>query len=755
MSVPTSGSPSVVAAPAGQSSVRRQMAAATGRIKRLKQVDRVAVGVITLGGLAVVVSVIGILVFIAAEAMPLFRAPTVTRVRSGSLSGAPALPTSAMAALGVDETRKYVYSVEPNGAVAFFAPETGARLFDRPVTSLSGAVVTASSRSLLNDFVALGTNDGRVGLVQVRFTPVHENGAVRDVTVDVADRGLVAIDPARRPVRRVAYLEEGERKFVAAQVSDADVALWWTDEAGAPRQEIVRAAGGGLVTAVGVGRTGTAFAGTDRGDILLWELGDTPVLTDTAKVGASPITSLGYVIGNHTLIAGTADGKVSAWFRAPVGTDGALELVRVWDFEPQRAAITGFGASTRDRTFATASADGQVVLRHQTSGRTLLTVPGTGAVTHLVMTPRSDGLLVVRASGQIDQFALVNPHPEISWRTLFGRVWYEDYAEPEYVWQSTAGTDDFEPKLSLVPLVFGTIKGTFYALIFAIPIAVFGALYTSQFVHPNLRARIKPTVEIMAALPSVVIGFIAGLYLAPMVERHLVGVLLLLVVLPLFGTSGFFIRSWLPDAARKRLRPGSELLVILPMLVLGAWLAVAVAPWVEGALFGGDARQWLSTALGLTYDQRNSLVVGLAMGFAIIPIIFTISEDAFSSVPATLSAASLALGASRWQTAVRVVIPTASPGVFSAIMIGFGRAVGETMIVLMATGNTPVLDWSLFNGFRTLSANIAVEIPEAPQGATLYRTLFLAASLLFLMTFTVNTIAEIIRQRLRERYRAV
>ena len=115
------------------------------------------------------------------------------------------------------------------------------------------------------------------------------------------------------------------------------------------------------------------------------------------------------------------------------------------------------------------------------------------------------------------------------------------------------------------------------------------------------------------------------------------------------------------------------------------------------------------------------------MGFAVIPIIFTIADDAFSSVPANLTAGSLALGASRWQTALRVVLPTASPGVFSAIMIGFGRAVGETMIVLMATGNTPVLDWSIFNGMRTLSANIAVEIPEAPYGGTLYRVLFLAA----------------------------
>jgi phosphate transport system permease protein len=100
-------------------------------------------------------------------------------------------------------------------------------------------------------------------------------------------------------------------------------------------------------------------------------------------------------------------------------------------------------------------------------------------------------------------------------------------------------------------------------------------------------------------------------------------------------------------------------------------------------------------------------------------------------------------------------VPTPSPGVFSAIMIGFGRAVGETMIVLMATGNTPVLDWSIFNGMRTLSANIAVEIPEAPYGGTLYRVLFLAAALLFAMTFLVNTLAEVIRQRLREKYRAL
>jgi phosphate transport system permease protein len=172
-------------------------------------------------------------------------------------------------------------------------------------------------------------------------------------------------------------------------------------------------------------------------------------------------------------------------------------------------------------------------------------------------------------------------------------------------------------------------------------------------------------------------------------------------------------------------------------------------------LFGGDLPRWLSETAGIDYDQRNALVVGIAMGFAVIPIVFSIAEDAIFGVPRHLSNGSLALGATPWQTLVRVVLPTASPGIFSAIMIGFGRAVGETMIVLMATGNTPVLDWSIFNGMRTLSANIAVEIPEAPQGGTLYRVLFLAGGVLFLMTFAVNTVAEVIRQRLRERYKAI
>ncbi len=169
------------------------------------------------------------------------------------------------------------------------------------------------------------------------------------------------------------------------------------------------------------------------------------------------------------------------------------------------------------------------------------------------------------------------------------------------------------------------------------------------------------------------------------------------------------------------------------------------------SLCGIDSRDFIFGP----FSQRNTLIVGLMMGFAVIPIIYTISEDAMRSVPQQLRTASVGAGATPWQTAIRVVLPVAGSGVFSAIMIGLGRATGETMIVVMATGNTPSLDWNIFSGFRTLSANIAVELPEAAQDSSHYRVLFLCGLVLFALTFLVNTTAEIVRQRFRKQNAAL
>jgi phosphate transport system permease protein len=298
----------------------------------------------------------------------------------------------------------------------------------------------------------------------------------------------------------------------------------------------------------------------------------------------------------------------------------------------------------------------------------------------------------------------------------------------------------------------GTLKGTFYSMLLAIPLGILGAMYLSHFMHPAYKRHVKPVIEIMAALPSVVLGFLAGLWLAPRLEQAMPALLLMVVALPAAVLLAGWLWSLLPRGLRQRLPTGTEMFAFAAALVAAGWGAMALSPWLEATVFGGSFQRWLLAATGLPYDQRNAVVVGIAMGFAVIPIIFAISEDAFTNVPPNLVAGSLALGANRWQTVTRVVLPTASPGIFSAVMVGFGRAVGETMIVLMATGNTPILDWNPFNGFRTLSANIAVEIPEAPHGGTLYRTLFLAALLLFALTFLVNTVAELVRQRLRQRY---
>ncbi len=621
--------------------------------------------------------------------------------------------------------------------------------------------MTVSTRSLEGGYVAAGTSDGRVALLQVRFRPVFEGQTLQDQAIEVRDRGVVTVDPEGRPVRDVSYTEspEGERRL-AALVGPQEIALARFGDEGLPNVESLRTREGDDVTHLRLGRTSELIAATVSGRLYQWDVSEAESrLLEATKVSDAPVTAIEYGLGGNTVIVGDENGALAAWFRARPTPDADMELVKAHEFESQGTPILAIGSSTRERSFVSGGADGSIVLRHLTSERTLLRFPGSGndagAVDAAFIAPRADGILVLRRDRSLDRYSLSNPHPEFSWHAIWRKVWYESYSEPEYVWQSTGGTDDFEVKLSLVPLVFGTIKATFYALIFAVPLAVLGALYTSQFMHPTIRARIKPTVEIMAALPSVVVGFIAGLWLASKVEAALVPVLLFIVALPMFGTAGVLFWEHLPHRIRKRLRPGMEVFVILPLLLLGALFALGIGPFVEQLAFAGDFKGYLASSLGLVYDQRNSIVVGLAMGFAVIPIIYTISEDAFSSVPQHLAAASLALGASRWQTATRVVLPTASPGIFSATMVGFGRAVGETMIVLMATGNTPVLDWSPFNGMRTLAANIAVEVPEAPYGGTLYRMLFLSAAVLFLMTFVVNTIAELVRQRLRDKYKAI
>jgi len=514
----------------------------------------------------------------------------------------------------------------------------------------------------------------------------------------------------------------------------------------------------GSISVIWLGRKGNnLYAATVNGWLVRWDLSGEAqgrlVETVEAFKDHRRITALATMLGDTSLAVGDEKGQISTWM--PVSKPGSGEdkqLTLVHHLPGFMQPVQRLLASPRDKSLAAFDASGSIKLMHMTSERLLLELKAGSAVAAAAFADNGRKLVVAGSDGKAAAWKLDIPHPEVSFSTLFGKVWYEGYDKPEYVWQSSAATDDFEPKMSLVPLIFGTFKATLFAMLFAIPLALLGALYTSQFMSSDLKGRIKPAVEIMAAVPSVVVGFLAGLWLAPLLDKNLLALFLASLMVPAMLLAAVF--AWKPfsDTTMGRRLKGYEFACMLPVVLLGIWLSGLIAVPLEASLFGADLKQWLYSALGVRYDQRNSIIIAIALGFAVIPIIFTIAEDALSNVPRNLSAASLALGASRWQTAWRVVLPSAMPGVFSAIMIGFGRAVGETMIVLMATGNTPITSWSLFNGLRSLSANIAVEIPEAPLFGTLYRTLFLSAVLLFVLTFIINTAAELLRQRFRKKY---
>jgi phosphate transport system permease protein len=747
---------------AGPASPARLLAGAGRRTSRRVALDRWASRLVILGGLVIIASILAILAVIGVEVYPLFKPATATAVPERRFEGGTVVRG---ASIGVDEYRQTAYAIGADGAVRFLALDDGGVPGLARAPGLAGAAITSAVEAGRGHHY-LGTSDGRVIPLVVTFDTSFTGGR-RALAPRAVFGEPIALDPERkRAVRALAVAAPPSGPITVAQVGPLDLIVARVVEKkaliGPGRKESVvqtlTVPMEGKVTTLALdGRGEELYVGTARGRLIRYDMRDeSPTPADTAVVSRAgvPITTLGLLNGDRTLVVGDEWGDVSTWQTIPPPEGGAVRLTRIHQFSRHAAPIVAVGASPRDKGFVAADGAGGVSLGYGTTGRTLLTLDaGGGDVAAVAVTPKADGILAVDGQGRVAQWRLENPHPEVTLRSLFGKVWYEGYAAPAWVWQSTGGTDDFEAKLSLTPLLYGTLKGTFYALLIAVPLALLAALYVSEFMHPAVKAWVKPVVEIMAALPSVVLGFLAGLWLAPMVERIVPGLFLLpLVEVPAI-LGAFLLWRRLPAAARRPFKPGTEALLLLPVLVLGAWGAFTLGGLVETQLLAGDYRGWLLRALGLGYDQRNSLVVGVAMGFAVIPIVFTIAEDSLANVPQHLRAGSLALGATRWQTALRIVLPTASPGIFSAVMIGFGRAVGETMIVLMATGNTPVMDWNAFSGFRALSANVAVELPEAPEGGTLFRVLFLAALLLFGLTFVVNTVAEVVRLRLRRRYR--
>ncbi len=840
--------------------------------------EKLAGGIITVGGLMVIVAVLGIMVFLFRVVVPL--------MASGELQGNVRyqLDTQQDVIWIVgDEFQTIGLALAAEGRVIGYHIPSGQEI-RREQWDFGDATFTSVAGSLGRDRIALGFDDGtvRFATLGVDNTSTARRNLPTGLTVlDARDRALdgrVFTEVGTgdfRTLEPIIELGDGEQvsdfaitaiDYRIGGTSDRPVFSFATLDSdnqvrvSRSRVQLNMMTGEETVTTSttelpplglepGVTTTGVLVSGNadrvlvaaDNGFVFRYDLRDAnnPVLAERIRVADDGVgvTAMTFLTAEDALVVGTDAGDLMVYFRLQTGTpdttDGR-ELVRARTHAPMPAAITDISEAQRGKEFVATDAEGNVWVYQSTADQILFQLQRSGSVTTesiAMLFPRSNGVMLASRGGEVEAWSYDVPHPEVTLAVLFGRIWYEGYSEPGFTWQSTAGTDTVEPKYSLVPLVFGTFKAAFYAMIFAVPIALMAAIYTSEFVDKRVRGTVKPMMEMMESLPTVVLGFIAALVLAPLVEEWIGAVLLGFFALPMGLMVGAFAWQTLPAPVALKYDGFPKFALMGLSILITAWIASRLGVTLEQALFSGDFKQWTTgrigtgtpfmflillplsyfvtawgfrkqvghhyrdlidtmdrsragvidavrwigllivamilsyavasalTAVGYdprgsfidSYQQRNALVVGFIMAFAVIPNIYTLAEDALNSVPGHLRAASLACGATPWQTARWVVLPTAASGVFSAVMMGMGRAVGETMIVVMAAGNTPIMEWNIFSGLRTLSATIAIELPEAVRDGTNYRILFLAALTLFVMTFIINTGAELIRQRFRKR----
>ncbi|MEN8720114.1 MAG: ABC transporter permease subunit [Oceanococcaceae bacterium] len=722
--------------------------------------DRTATVGITLGGIGVVGAVMLIFVYLLSVVIPLFAGADIDEMQPPSLA-----PESASVLhVAMEEQEEMGVQVLDNGELMFFRLASGEEVnrHTLPVALEHLAVVDGRRGEL-----AGLSPEGELLRFRHRYRLEYPLDGGR-IIVPVVERPYGDDPIALEPARALAVRDDDNRLTAVLSVGDGrelrlvsySKSTSFFDDAVTLEQDADhRFPVTGAVDQLILDPLMNFVYAIDRArgqvSVFRLRLPAAPELVETVTVTtrASQATAVTLLAGGISLMVADGEGVISQWF--PVrDADGVPKLQRIRDFAmPRRVPATHLIEEEGRRAFYALTAAGDIAGFHATAGsQTFAKRFAPRQTAAAAVSPRASRLLIAEQGGAAQLYAIDNEHPEMSFSALWGQVWYESYAEPEFTWQSSAANSDFEPKFSLAPLSFGTLKAAFYAMLFAVPLAIAGAIYTAYFMSPALRQSIKPTIEIMEALPTVILGFLAGLWLAPFIENYLPGVMLMLVFLVVAMPLAGFGWSRMPERTRHRVPEGWQPVLLVMPLIIAAMLALVLSGPIEALFFDGNMPQWLTNTAGITYDQRNSLVVGLAMGFAVIPTIFSIAEDAIFAVPKSLTQGSLALGATPWQTLTRVVLPTASPGIFSALMIGLGRAVGETMIVLMATGNTPIMDMNIFEGFRTLSANIAVEMPESEVGSTHFRLLFLAGLVLFMFTFVVNTLAEIVRQRLRMKY---
>ncbi|NDL65396.1 ABC transporter permease subunit [Acerihabitans arboris] len=718
--------------------------------------DRMTRAVVSGGGALVLLALLVMFFYLLYAVLPLFRAPTIAPVASAPWNRAHgnAPPAADLPVLGIDAALSAAYVIDARGQGQII-PRQGDAL---PAVSLIAGFSALAAASGGQPLYLLSDSRGGARLARPDFAAGPGNPASWSFPFG---ESLLPLSTDGRPLRHPALAQPTANQVVmAAQLASGRVLVARLGPDGLTRGEL--APDGGGINQVLLSPDGRLLYLLAENQLSIYRLNDDGQIQlrqrqALAPAGPAHITLLP---ADGSLLVRDAGQRLSLWF--DIADDDGHHLARIREFAAQAPPDAQILVSARRPVFGLLAPDGAFslfsarqadpLLRSRlAAGRAVFSPLGADAGAGRGAGPdggQDEGILGIDARGW-RVWRLDTAFPDISWRTLTQKVWYHHYPAPAWVWQSTSAGGQDSGKFSLVPLLAGTLKAAGYAMLFATPLALAAAMYTAWFMSPALRRWVKPAMEIMGAVPSVIIGLIAGLWLAPYYSRALSGILLLPLLLPAVVLTLGWAISRLPAGLRGRRSPGWECLLLLPALALVIWLVCRLSPLIDGALFGQPMSGWL----GDDYNPMNALVIGTAMGFALVPVMFSLAEDALFNVPVRLIQGSLALGATPWQTLLGVILPSASAGLFSAFILGLGRAIGETMIVLMASGNMPRVDGSLFQGLRALAANIAIEIPEAAVNSGHYRILLLTALVLFVFTFLINTLAEALRLRLRAHYR--
>lgn len=849
--------------------------------------DRIAKQVITIGGIGTILIVLLVVLVLLGNVLPMFRPNSVESIAKISISDANG---DAPLACGVDEYGELLWTLHQDDSLTVHSIATGKLVTRKRDVSSDGESsswrVTSCSVADNDASMLAGYSDGHVRPITLAISVEFVKSSDVDATILEAMKSGVHLDQEtiyrsmpsglirKQRISSIVFhprIPFSEKPVTSTDwktpqaVSSFDESQSWcwgasdgmkiglgtienrvnsfnnevTQEAKAWTGEHANKTDTSIL-AVMVGPRADLITTLDgSGKVQLWNPDDDGRLNRSiSHISLAGTASQALVaqplLGRTTMMLGCLSGHIEGV--AMTATETGKELLSIHRFAGEEGAIEALSPAPQGRLVAARTVNGKASIYYVPTNRKLVEWD-TPKIEDEKSTPR--GGLFFSANGdtvgcwdgaKVSLWEVRIPFPEASIGSFFSTIWYEGYQAPRHVWQSSTGTVEGEYKFGFMPLIFGTLKATFYSMLIAAPIALMAAIFGSEFMSSRWRARVKPVIELMASVPSVVLGFIGALVLAPILRDNLM--MALLSVLWILFLFVFAAHLWLmiPSVLAIRIQR-IRLPILFGLIPLGLWLASWFDAPVEAILFNGDVIQWLSATtgsgwsgwfslailpsailvawlmtaplspwiqtcarrfsplkfslvnLGLfmlatmsvfmiaalaasafsmvgwdprgsvlgPYQERNALLVGAILGFAIIPLIYTISEDALQSVPQHLRSASLGCGATTWQTTIRVVVPTAMSGLFSALMIGFGRAIGETMIVLMAAGNTPVMDLNPMNGYRTLSATLATELPEAARGSTHFHALFFAAFLLFCFTMVANTIAEMVRMKFRKR----